>query len=176
MKEITPRQESCLQKLTEARDRLLQAVDGLSPEDCVMDDWMVKDIIGHVVTWNEEFRTDIAMILRGEHPGYDHQISGENNFKLWNEEWLNRKRVISFQSLLEDLESDYKETVQLILQLSPADFHKCGVTPWKQAAYTKPDIPGEENTDTIETLVSYHWRHMNQHSREIESWRKKRHG
>jgi len=171
MDPLTPRQESCIRKLTQARDRLLQAVDGLKPEDHVMDDWRVKDILGHIVTWNQEFRANINMILKGDHPGYDHQISGENNFKQWNEEELAKKRDYSYQSLLGEVERDFQEAVQLVYLLSPSDFRKRGVTPWKQAANTKPDNPVESDTDTVETLVSYHWRHMNQHSREIEQWR-----
>jgi hypothetical protein len=33
-------------------------------------------------------------------------------------------------------------------------------------------VLAKEDTDSVETLVTFHWRHMNQHARELEKWRK----
>jgi hypothetical protein len=64
--------------------------------------------------------------------------------------------------------------VKLILKLKAEEYRKRGVTPWKVAAKKKPAVLTKEDTDTVETLVTFHWRHMNEHIGEIEAWRKRR--
>lgn len=51
-------------------DELLATIEGLSDrqmlEPGVMDDWSVKDLLAHVTTWEEEARTHLPEIARGE--------------------------------------------------------------------------------------------------------------
>ena len=174
----TRRQAVFLQKLTEAKDQLMAAIAGLDEatlcQEAVMDDWSVKDILGHIVSWNEEFRANIATILGGEHPGDDHVINGKDHFEAWNRGWIDEKRESSLVEILADVGRDYQEAVALIGELSADDYSKKGVTPWKAVAEKRPDELNEENLDSVETLVTFHWRHMNQHVAEIEKWRKRR--
>lgn len=172
------RQKAFLRRLAQAKERLASSIEGLDEaticQEAVMDDWTIKDILGHIVSWNEEFRANIAMILRGEHPGYDHEINQEDNFREWNRQWIREKRSISLDQVLADVERDYQEAVELIERLTAEEYRKRGVTPWKAAAAKRPGELTKEDTDTVEALVTYHWRHMNEHIRAIEAWRKKR--
>jgi len=174
----TARQAAFLRRLTQAKERLLLAIDGLDPAtlatERVVGEWTIKDLLGHIVSWNEEFRANIEMILAGEHPGHDHQISEEDDFDGWNQQIIQQKRNWSFERLVADLERDYQEAVNLIIRLQPEDYRKRGVTPWKQAATENTKTLAKEDTDSVETLVTFHWRHMNQHARQIERWRKQR--
>jgi hypothetical protein len=176
----TPRQLRFLQRLTEAKARVLDAIAGLDETtlttEKVVDDWTVKDIFGHIVSWNDEFRANIQAILQGKHPGYEHRISGEDDFSQWNQHEAAGKRNWSWQRIRNDFDRDYREASELIGRLQPADFRKRGVTPWKRAAVEKPAEPGTAETESVETLVTYHWRHINQHTRMIERWRKRRKG
>ncbi|MCL4265100.1 MAG: DinB family protein [Anaerolineae bacterium] len=176
----TARQVRCLQRLTEARDRLLDAIAGLDETtlttENVVDGWTVKDMCGHIVSWNDEFRADIQAILQGQDPGYEHQISGADDFSQWNEQQTMGKRNWSWQHIRADLDRDYQEASNLVRRLRPSDFRKRGVTPWKGAAVDRPAEPGIAETDSVETLVNYHWRHINQHVRMIERWRRQREG
>jgi hypothetical protein len=174
----TKRQKVFLRRLAEAKARLTISIEGLDEaticREPVVDDWTIKDILGHIVSWNEEFRANIAMILKGEHPGYDHEISEEDNFSRWNRQWIGKKRSYSLEQIIADVERDYQEAVALIEGLKTDEYRKRGVTPWKNAATKKPEELTKEDTDTVETLVTFHWRHMNEHIREIEMWRRKR--
>jgi hypothetical protein len=174
----TARQSRNIQRLTEAKDRLHNSIAGLDQEVActayVAGDWTVKDIIGHIVSWNEEFRADIKSIQQGDHPGYERQIIGEDDFDQWNQHWIAHKRSWTWPRIIDDLERDYREAVQLIMCLEPQEFRKRGVTPWKRAAVDRPDVPTTVDTESIETLITYHWRHMNQHAHMIERWRKQR--
>lgn len=172
---LTPRQQNFLHRLTEAKDRLMLAIDGVAPEALcdqqVLEGWTVKDLLGHIVSWNQEFRANIVEILEGQHPGYDHRISGEDNFAASNQAWVEQKRSLHLEKILVDLQTDYFEAVILIRNLTPEQMRLRGVTPWKAAAASRRMEPGEEDTDSVQTLVTFHWRHMNEHCRQIETWR-----
>jgi hypothetical protein len=173
----TRHQAVFLERLAQAKARLLAAIEGLEPNvmktQPVTGEWTIKDIFGHLVCWNEEFRADIQMILQGLHPGYERYISGEDDFDRWNQDWIAAKSSMSWERIFDDFERDYQTAVQLILRLEPADFRKRGVTPWKRAAWERPDVLAVADTETVETLITYHWRHMNQHARLIERWRRR---
>ena len=173
---ISPRQELYLGRLSEAKERLKAVIHGLAPnvlcEEEVLAGWTVKDLLGHIVSWNEEFRANIEDILAGRHPGYDHQISGEANFSASNQVWVEGKRSLPLQKILDDLERDYDEAARLIKSLKPQQMRLRGVTPWKTATLSKPTEPGKQDTDSVATLITFHWRHMNEHCQQIEQWRK----
>lgn len=165
-----------LQRLAEAKDRLAESIKGFDEtticSEPVTGDWTIKDLLGHIVSWNEEFRDSIEMILRGEHPGYDHVISGHDNFSGWNHRQITAKRSYPLSRILAEVERDHQEALALIERLQADDYRKRGVTPWMDAAQKRPAELIKDDTDSVETLVSYHWRHMHQHIREIEAWRK----
>jgi hypothetical protein len=173
----TARQAAFLQRLTHAKERLLNSIADLDQatlcSEPVVGEWTVKDILGHLVSWNEEFRADIQMILSGQHPGYERVISGANDFNEWNQQWAARKRPWTWRHIRADFDKDCRTATQLILKLQPSDYRKRGVTPWKHAA-DQLTPPTTADTETVETLVTYHWRHINQHARMIERWRKRR--
>ena len=171
----TPRQERYLARLSAAKEGLFNAIAGLDEENLttefVVGDWTVKDMLGHIVSWDDEFRRDIRLILQGKHPGYELVIRGDDDFSAWNQHWIEQKRDWSWQRMLADVERDFEEAARLILTLSPQDYRQRGVTPWKRAAVERPAIPSRGDTDSVETLVTFHWRHTNQHIRMIERWR-----
>jgi len=173
---LTKRQQTFLGRLAQAREGLLAVIDGLDEETLctvpITGDWTIKDILGHLVSWNEEFQSNIAAILAGYHPGYDHQISEEDDFNDSNQDWIAGKRGWSYERIWADIDRDYEGAVALILWLKPIDYRRRGVTPWKQAATQRPAAPDKADTDSIQTLVTFHWRHMNMHVRELEAWRK----
>ena len=175
---LTKRQMAFLRRLADTRERLQTAIDGLDQaslcSEYVMGDWTIKDILGHMVSWNEEFRANIAMILRDEHPGYEYEISGKDDFNAWNQKLIAQKRNWTLDRILSGLERDYQEALELIMILEASDFKKRGVTPWKDAALKKPETLTKGDTDSVETLVTFHWRHMNQHILDIEKWRQQR--
>ena len=174
----TPRQKLYLARLVAAKERLLSAITGLDEQtlttEPVVGDWTVKDMLGHIVSWDKEFRREIRLILQGEHPGYGLVIDGSDDFAGWNEHWIAEKRGWSWARMLADLEQDTKQAAELILALSPQEYRRRGGTPWKRAALTRPETPSREDTDSVDTLVTFHWRHANQHARMIERWKKQR--
>jgi uncharacterized damage-inducible protein DinB len=172
----TPRQKRYLARLAAAKDDLFALLADLDEQTlitrAVVGDWTVKDMLGHIVSWDDEFRREIQLILQGKHPGYELTISGADDFSAWNQHWIDQKRDWSWQRMLADVERDFEQAAQLILALTPQDYRQRGVTPWKGAALTRPAVPARQDTDSVDTLVTFHWRHINQHARMIERWRK----
>ena len=172
------RQTTFLRRLSEAHDRLRRAVAGLEAstagDELVVGDWTVKDVLGHVVSWNDEFRFAIREILRGRHPGYERPRIAENDFDEPNQRWFSEKRSWTWSRILTDLDRAYRESLELILALRPEDYRRRGVTPWKPAARSRPEEPTQADTDLVGTHVTYHWRHMNEHARTMEKWRVRR--
>lgn len=175
---MTKGKPSFVRRLSEAHARLRNAIAGLDEAtldaEPIVGDWTIKDVLGHVVSWNDEFRCDIQAILRGEHPGYERQIDARKNFDEANQQWVSQKRSWTWPAVSADLDRDYRETLDLVLALQPEDYRRRGVTPWKLAARSKPAEPTRADTDSVLTLLTYHWRHMNEHARALERWRAKR--
>lgn len=172
---VTPRQKKFLERLSAARERLLKAIEDLDTEilctSKIVGDWTVKDLLGHIISWNDEFRAEIEMILAGRQPGREYQIHGEDDFNAWNQAWIAQKRDWSWQDMLADLDRDYQQAADLILRLQPDDYRQGGVTAWKPAAINRSENLTKKDIDSVETLVTFHWRHSNQHIKQIEKWR-----
>ncbi|MBI5822759.1 MAG: DinB family protein [Chloroflexi bacterium] len=171
----TARQFAFLQRMSMAHDRSIRSISGLTEvqlcTEPVTGDWTVKDMLGHVVTWNDEFRLAIQNILKKEISRF---VSQEVDWEAWNAEKISGKRKWPWKRIRADLERDYSEAIELIVHLRPEEFRKYGATPW---VYSPPKEMAKfinGSAETVETLVTYHWRHMNQHSRMIEKWGEKR--
>jgi hypothetical protein len=170
----------CLEQLENSRLRLHNAISGLEPEVCtrapVEGYWTIKDILGHIVSWNDEFRREIEMILQGQHPGFEYIISFENDYRDWNLQQYERKRSWSWEFILDDLQRDHLEAVALVQRLELERYELRGVIPWSPAAREPPVEPSLEDTESIETLVSAHWWHAGGHIEAIMRWRSARYG
>jgi hypothetical protein len=174
---LTSRQKSFLKRLREAKQRLHECLRGLTPlvmsSQPVEGYWTIKDILIHLIAWNAEFRSNITDIISGCHPGYDHQISVEADFSAWNQAQVDKHRDLTLEHILAKVEQDYTEAETMIRSLRPDQYKMRGVTPWKPAAISRPENPGSDDTDSVSTLVTFHWRHINAHCKQIERWRKK---
>ena len=170
----TARQFAFLQRMSVAHERSIRASTDLTRDQLCIEpvtgDWTVKDMLGHVVTWNEEFRRAIRGILKKEKTV---STPAKIDFDNWNEARIAEKRKWSWKRICTDLDRDFSEAIELIVHLQPNEFRKYGTTPW---AYSPPKEMTKILTgrvETVETLITYHWRHRNQHSRMIEKWRER---
>jgi uncharacterized damage-inducible protein DinB len=168
------------EQLEAAYSRLHNAVNGLDAAVCASEPvegfWTIKDILGHIVSWNDEFRREIEMILQGQHPGFEYIIPFEDDYQEWNGQQVELKRVWSWERVLADLERDHREAVALVQRLEPEQYALRGVIPWSPAAQERPAQPTREDTESIETLVGAHGWHAGTHTEAIMRWRSARSG
>ncbi|MBI5945489.1 MAG: DinB family protein [Chloroflexi bacterium] len=174
----TARQFQFLQRLTLARERLLKSFAGLSQTalctEPVAGDWTIKDILGHLSTWNDEFRAALRDILKKESAQQKRLTYDKNDFVDWEQFGMAEKRKWSWKRIRADFDRDYDEGVELILNLKPREFRQYGMVPWTIKPSRKMTKENTPKLERVETLVTFHWRHMNFHSRLIEKWREKK--
>lgn len=171
----TARQARALGNLHQARERLYAAIAGLDETARatapVYADWTVKDILAHLAAWNAEFRAAAAAILGAKPPDASHAISGAADFNEWNLQQRAATQAWSWEQALAAVESELCATADLVWQLTGADWRKRGITPWNEAAALS-ETTAENDTESAAVVVSYSWRHVNQHLQLIEQWRK----
>lgn len=75
-------------------------------------DWSVKDILAHVTTWEQESLDQLPVIARGEKAGSYRQLYG--GIDAFNELMTERKRSLSLDEVLRQLEETHRRLVEYI--------------------------------------------------------------
>lgn len=93
-----------MHELEVERNQLIRNIETCRIRDIdrpFIDEWSLKDIVGHVASWEAEYVTALREIRAGEHPGIfaidtDHRSQ-------WSQDHVERKRDLNFWSILEQL-------------------------------------------------------------------------
>jgi hypothetical protein len=163
-------------RLERARESLLTSIEGLDEHavtgTTVFGDWTVKDILGHIVSWGDELRSEIGEILIDPAPNYGYVISSDRDYEEWNHSQVTQKKSISLREILADLDRDYAETVDLINRLAPDELQRRGVVPWGIEGLTPPPVEATPDTAmSVAALLDIHIQHIMEHAKEIGRWR-----
>src|SRR6266508_4145478 len=99
------KRQQLLNKLDTAWAALKESYAGLSgsqlTEPGVTGDWSVKDILGHVTTWEEEALKYLPLIIKGGRPPQYITFGGIDAF---NAQKTEQKRSLSFSEILRQLD------------------------------------------------------------------------
>lgn len=82
-------------------------------------EWSLKDIVGHVSTWEEEVVTALRDLREGRRPpllDFD-----QSQIDAWNQEHVERKRDLNFWSILEQLRDGRARLLEELEALSDDD-------------------------------------------------------
>lgn len=98
--------QALVARLTEARNELLTLVRGL-PADRLeipgaVGDWSVKDVIGHIASWENRLLTLVQTVLNG-HAAQIEWISGSEALEAWNQKQYLRKRDWAWHETIREL-------------------------------------------------------------------------
>jgi hypothetical protein len=86
----------------------------------VMGDWSVKDILGHVTTWEEEALKSLPVILQGGRlPRYSVLYGGIDAF---NAQMAERKRSLSLLEIRRQLEETHRQLISTIREAPEEEF------------------------------------------------------
>lgn len=93
-------------RLNDARNELLSLVRGL-PTDRLetagaVGDWSVKDVIGHIASWEDRLLTLAQTVLNG-HVDQIQWIKGDEALQAWNQKQYLRKRAWTWDETIRDL-------------------------------------------------------------------------
>jgi len=138
--------------LESARDELLSAIDGLTPEQMVvsvLDDWSVKDLLAHVAVWEEQLLPDFRRVNEGHTPAF--AAFRSEYIDRWNEMLMPLRRGFPLDQAIHE-------------------FHYC-----RSATLIALDqIPDELFTyGFVPTTCTISAQHDREHAAHIRQWREK---
>jgi uncharacterized damage-inducible protein DinB len=98
--------QALIARLTEARNELLSLVRSLPAERLetpgAVGDWSVKDVIGHIASWEDRLLTLAQTVLNG-HAAQIEWIKGVEALLAWNHKQYLRKRAWTWDEIIRDL-------------------------------------------------------------------------
>ena len=104
--------EEVYSQLEAARKELMAAIDGLTPEQMaipVFDDWSVKDILAHIVSWEEYTLLDLQRVARGHMPAL--ASFRQQDVDSFNALVMSLRRDFPLDQVMHELEASRKATI-----------------------------------------------------------------
>jgi hypothetical protein len=116
--------QQLLKQLNQAWTAFTEAYAGLSEmqltEPGVTGDWSVKDLLGHVTTWEEEALKYLPLILKGgKPPRYSVTYGGLDAF---NAQMTAQKQSLTLTEVLRQLEETHRQLIDYIQTVPEAAF------------------------------------------------------
>jgi hypothetical protein len=109
------KKDQLLKRLQQAWTALMESYAGLSEaqllEPGVMGEWSVKDILAHVITWEEEALSYLPLILSGGRPPRYRQFGGIDAF---NAQRAEQKRDLALSEVLRQLEGTHQRLLDYL--------------------------------------------------------------
>ena len=145
-------------ELNEAWDGIRRLVDSLSEREMlepgVVDQWSIKDLLGHMAFWAEKSARDLALVTEGrageiETPGSDETLNE------WNKRESERRSNLSIAELRDEWWSSF-EAAAAAFRAVPAEKLDIDVKGWTVAHRFAEDT----------------YRHYNEHADQIRAWKR----
>ena len=159
------KREELIQKLRQVRSLLLSTTLGLKDkeltQELITDKWALKDILGHVASWEEEFISVIQKFLKEDTPCYGYLIKEENNWSEWNLTEWDRTKNLSFRQTEEQFLKVHEEFIDVIQDLKEEDLNLKKLGSW-----------GSESS--VEEIILSQIDHELHHCGQIVEWRQKK--
>jgi hypothetical protein len=148
----TEEKQRLLGLLTDSYAKVLASVEGVDPEMQVNPetDWRVRDIVGHLATWDRESSKSIRAFLEGDE--YFIPDFAEDGF---NDHEVQEQRKLSAQGVFALWEGARQEFIAAVRDMTLDQFNNDFLYPWG----------GERGN--ISTLVEYMTGHDVEHRAEI---------
>ena len=132
---MVPKSKAELLESTVAqRGKLEKKIAGMTPTELVypgsMGEWSVKDILQHLVDWEQRWIGWYEAGKRGEvvhtpEPGYNWRQMG-----LLNEKYRQRYKDRPLEEVLEDFHTSYQQIMEIIKMIPEEEMLKRGVYAW----------------------------------------------
>lgn len=111
-----------LHELEVERNQLIRNVETCRIRDIerpLVGEWSLKDIVGHVASWEGEVVSALRDLRQGQRPGlldFD-----QSHIDRWNQDHVERKRDLNFWSVLEQLKGERARLRDEVEQVSDED-------------------------------------------------------
>ena len=146
------------QRLEESWAEITALVDSVSPEELerpgVVEEWSVKDLLGHMAFWAAKAAGDAALLAEGrtaeiETPG------GDAGTDEWNEREYRRRKDLPLPQVRQEWLGSF-EDAKTALEAVPEDVLWQEVKGWPQAVRFREDT----------------YNHYREHAEQIRAWRR----
>ncbi|HCV00003.1 MAG: hypothetical protein CL897_05400 [Dehalococcoidia bacterium] len=112
------------------RNQLLRNIETCRIRDIerpMIEEWSLKDIVGHVASWEAEVVSALRDAQRGQRPKiFDFN---EDRTDAWNQDHVERKRGLTFWSVLEQLKAGRERLLTLVSEFDDAAIGEEGRVP-----------------------------------------------
>ena len=150
--------EELLGSIRKTREQLERKFSGLTPEQMVfpgsMGDWSVKDILAHLVDWEQRFIGWYQAGLRGEVPATPEPGMTWRELPILNQKGYERHKGDSLDDVLSQYENSYKEILAIIEGMSNQEIFEPGYYQWTGDSSLLPWIAAN-------TSSHYNWARRN---------------
>ncbi len=154
--------DEILTELSAARGQLLDAIDGLTPEQLlvngVVEGWSVRDLLQHLSMWEAELVRLLAHLEQGRRPTGE-ALGASPDFDSLNARWHEETKDRPFERVLEDFHGVRRQTVRWIEMLSDDDLTRRRPETWLHG------------NPLWRWIADYSFEHEREHTAQIRTWR-----
>jgi uncharacterized damage-inducible protein DinB len=122
--------EKVLARLAKSRQAMHQATQGLSEEEMTQTQvegvWTIKDVIGHVASWEETFLEPLRRYVDGG----PFKVEVVEDYMAWNDEQAARKQPIPLDAILDESATIRQGLVDAAGRLSDEQWEQQVPFPW----------------------------------------------
>jgi hypothetical protein len=150
--------------LEDSHERVVEAIQGLSPEEMVepgaMDDWSVKDILAHLTRWEAEVIKLLWQARQGMRP--TSLLNQSHSVDEVNARWREEDQARPLERILEDIHGVRNQTIRRLEFFTDKDLDDPARYPW---------LGGQP---LWEWVASDTFEHDYEHLEQLRAWRLKR--
>jgi len=146
--------EDILKRLAETHKDLEGAIEGLDLDHVIHadTDWRIRDILGHIATWDRVLINAIERFLEGSEYVIPGMVGDETVF---NQEQVLGQRKLPTVHLLQEWNQAREDFIKTVQQIPPEKFNGELAFPW-----------GDER-GSVSVMIEYMIEHNGEHQEEI---------
>jgi hypothetical protein len=146
--------EDILQRLSDTHTALKETMEGLDMELVIHDDtdWRIRDIIGHIATWDRVLIHAIQTFLDGSEYVIPGMVGDETDY---NAEKVAEQRKLSTPEIFQEWNQAREDFIDVVRQIPPDKFFDELAFPW-----------GDER-GSVTLMIEYMIEHDGEHQEEI---------
>jgi hypothetical protein len=153
--------EAILEALRSSREKLLEAISGLSDDvitnEMVIENWTIKDLLYHISMWEAEL-VKLLWQASQEQPPTTVHFSNVPVDEI-NAAWYAQGRNRPLARVMEDLQTVHKQTLRRAGALSDSDLNDPKHHPW------------QKNHPLWKWIADDSYEHEEEHAAQIAAWR-----
>jgi len=146
--------ENILTRLADSHTELEQALEGLDLELVIHSDtdWCIRDILGHIATWDRVLIHSIQAFLEGSEYVIPGMVGDETDY---NAQKVAEQKKLSIPEILKEWNQAREDFITIVQQIPTDKFFDEVAFPW-----------GDER-GTVSVMIEYMIEHNGEHQAEI---------